>query len=63
MNIKSLLGAILGILGVVGLLYTVMLFSSNAGDTTNVQMPIIFGAVAIVLLFSGIGLVETVKED
>lgn len=62
MNIKSILGPILSIIGIVGLLYTVLLFSSG-NEETSLRMPIIYGVLGIILLASGIGLVETIEDE
>jgi len=63
MNLKRIFGALLTLLGIVGLIYAAMLFVNNTEGTRNIKMLIIYGLLGIVFFFSGIGLVRTTKDE
>lgn len=63
MNLKRTFGAILTILGIGGLIYTAVLFSSTNGDNRDIKMLIIYGVLGLVFFISGIGLVRTTKDE
>ena len=63
MNIKSIIGTILSLVGIIGLLYTVMLFTNAADTGPNTSLLFIYGSLGAILLISGIGLVESVDDD
>ena len=60
MNLKRAFGAILTILGIVGLIYTgVGIIQKNSEATTL----IVIGVIAIIFFFTGIGLVRNTKDE
>lgn len=60
MNMKRTFGAILTVLGIIGLIYTgVTVIQHNANTTTQV----VIGIISLLFFFSGIGLVKTTKDD
>jgi uncharacterized membrane protein len=63
MNIKRIFGSILTILGIVGLIYGAILFVNTAGGQRDVRALIIYGALGLLFLLSGIGLVRTTKDE
>lgn len=63
MNIKRLFGAILTILGIVGLIYTAFVFTDTSGSERDIKSLIIYGVLGIVFFMSGIGLVKTTKDE
>jgi len=63
MNIKSILGLLLGLIGVIGLLYSIMLYTNGTATGDNIRLLFIYGGIGAVLLASGIGLSESVKRD
>lgn len=63
MNLKRFFGALLTILGIVGLIYTAVIFSSTAGATRDIKSLIIYGILGIVFFTSGISLVRTTKDE
>jgi len=63
MNLKRIFGALLTLLGIVGLIYAAMLFANNTEGTRNIKMLIIYGLLGIVFFIAGIGLVRTTKDE
>lgn len=63
MNLKRLFGTILTLLGIAGLIYTAVLFSSTSGETKDIKGLIIYGILGIVFFVSGISLVKTTKDE
>ncbi|RKR11984.1 hypothetical protein C8C83_3744 [Flavobacterium sp. 90] len=63
MNLKRFFGALLTILGIVGLIYTAVIFSSTSGATRDIKSLIIYGILGIVFFTSGISLVRTTKDE
>ena len=63
MNIKRIFGALLTGLGIAGLIYTAVVFSSTSGDTRDIKELIIYGVLGIVFFASGISLVRTTKDE
>jgi hypothetical protein len=60
MNLKRTFGAILTILGIIGLIYVgIGIIQHTAGVTTLT----VVGIIAILFFFSGISLVRTTKDD
>jgi uncharacterized membrane protein len=62
MNLKRTFGAILTILGIIGLIYAAFIF---AGSTANQSMrtAIIYAVLGIIFFVSGIGLVKRTKDE
>jgi predicted Na+-dependent transporter len=63
MNIKRIFGAILTILGIVGLIYTAIIFVNTSGGTRAVKALIIYGVLGIIFFVAGIGLVRSTKDE
>ena len=63
MNIKRIFGSILTILGIVGLIYGAILFVNTTGGLRDVKALIIYGALGLIFLISGLGLVRTTKDE
>ncbi len=63
MNIKRIFGALLTLLGIVGLIYGAVLFVNTSGGTRDVKALIIYGILGIVFFIAGIGLVRTTKDE
>jgi len=60
MNIKRTFGAILTVLGIIGLIYTgIGIINHNAQITTMV----VIGIIAVIFFFTGISLVRTIKDE
>lgn len=63
MNMKRIFGGFLTILGIVGLVYTTIVFSSTAGSERDIKSLIIYGVLGVVFFVSGIGLIKTTKDE
>lgn len=56
-------GAILTLLGIGGLIYTAVVFSSTSGSERDIKSLIIYGILGVVFFISGISLVKTTKDE
>lgn len=63
MNIKRIFGAMLTVLGIVGLIYAAVLFVNSSGGTQNVKILATYGILGLLFFISGIGLVRTTKDE
>jgi uncharacterized membrane protein len=63
MNLKRIFGAILTVLGIVGLIYTAIVFANTNGGVRDVKALIIYGVLGLLFFISGIGLVRTTKDE
>lgn len=63
MNTKSILGLLLSLVGIFGLLYTILLYNHSSETGTGIRTVIIYGTLGAVLLASGFGLNESVKDE
>jgi len=63
MNVKRIFGVLLTLLGIVGLIYTAMIFANTGGGERDIRSLIIYGVLGIIFFVSGIGLVRTTKDE
>jgi uncharacterized membrane protein len=63
MNIKRIFGALLTVLGIVGLIYAAVLFVNSRSSTGNTKGLIIYGVLGLIFFIAGIGLVKTTKDE
>mgnify|MGYP005850052119 CR=1 FL=1 len=63
MNLKRIFGAILTILGIVGLIYAAILFVNTSDGTQNFKILAIYGVLGLIFFISGISLVRTTKDE
>lgn len=63
MNVKRIFGALLTIMGTVGLIYAAVVFASNSGDNRDVRSLIVFGVLGLIFFISGISLVKNTKDE
>ncbi|KAF2511544.1 hypothetical protein EYY60_08930 [Flavobacterium zhairuonense] len=63
MNLKRFFGGLLTVLGIIGLIYTAMIFADTTGGTRDIKSLIIYGILGIVFFTSGISLVRTTKDE
>ncbi|RYJ44421.1 hypothetical protein [Flavobacterium beibuense] len=63
MNLKRTFGAILTVLGIVGLIYAAYIFAATSTSEQNVKMTIVYGVVGLIFFISGIGLVKRTKDE
>jgi len=59
MNLKRTFGAVLTVLGIVGLIYTGIGVIQKSGNATTL---VVVGIISILFFFSGIGLVKNTKD-
>ncbi len=62
MNLKRIFGALLTILGIVGLIYAAVLFVNKGGDG-NLNALITYGIIGLIFFISGISLIRTTKDE
>ena len=60
MNLKRTFGAILTVLGIIGLIYTGVGVINHSNATTTM---IVVGIIAILFFFTGISLIRTTKDE
>lgn len=63
MNLKRIFGALLTILGIVGLVYAAVLLINTKGGTYDIKALAIFGILGLIFFASGISLVRTTKDE
>jgi uncharacterized membrane protein len=59
MNLKGIFGAILTILGIIGLIYAAVTYANDSADTKQM---IVFGLLGFIFFIAGIGLVKTTND-
>ena len=62
MNIKRIFGAVLTVLGIVGLIYAAVLFVNTGGGVRDVKTLATYGILGLIFFIAGIGLVRTTKD-
>lgn len=60
MNLKRTFGAILTVLGIVGLIYTGIEVINHGGQATTL---VVVGVIAILFFFTGISLIRTTNDQ
>ena len=60
MNLKRTFGALLTILGIVGLIYAGVTIINHSAQATSIM---VFAVIGLLFFFSGISLVRTVKDE
>jgi uncharacterized membrane protein len=63
MNLKRIFGAILTLLGIVGLIYAAYLFVNSSTGTRNIKTLVTYGIIGVIFFLSGIGLIKTTKDE
>jgi uncharacterized membrane protein len=63
MNVKRIFGTILTLLGIAGLIYCAVVFSSTSGSTQDIKSVIIYGVIGLIFFIAGIGLVRNTKDE
>lgn len=63
MNLKRIFGAILTILGIIGLIYAAYIFAGTSTAAQNIKVTAIYGIVGLIFFISGIGLIKTTKDE
>jgi uncharacterized membrane protein len=60
MNVKRIFGAVLTVLGIIGLIYAGYGFIKHSIQTREL---IVAGIIGLIFFFSGIGLVKNTKDE
>ncbi|MGF7042131.1 hypothetical protein [Mucilaginibacter lappiensis] len=60
MNLKRTFGAILTVLGIIGLIYTGIQIINHNGQATTL---VVVGIIALLFFFTGISLVRNTKDE
>jgi predicted Na+-dependent transporter len=63
MNLKRIFGALLTGLGMVGLIYTAILFVTRGSSALNIRSLITYGILGFIFFITGISLVRTTKDE
>jgi len=63
MNIKRIFGALLTVLGIVGIIYAAILFVNNSGGTHNIKSLVIYGILGLIFFIAGTNLIRTTKDE
>jgi predicted Na+-dependent transporter len=63
MNLKRIFGAILTVLGIIGLIYSAILFVNGELGVDNIKSLITYGLLSLLFFISGISLVRTTKDE
>lgn len=59
MDLKKLFGTLLTLLGIGGLIYAAILFGNGTGNTKQL---IVYALLGAIFFFSGVGLIRTMKS-
>lgn len=63
MNLKRIFGAILTVIGIVGLIYAAALFIDTSNSTREIKVIAIYGGLGLLFFITGISLVRTTKDE
>ena len=64
MNIKRIFGALLTVLGIIGLIYAAILFVNLSGSGAHgIKEIAIYTILGLIFFISGISLIQTIKDD
>lgn len=62
MNLKRMFGALLTLMGIVGLIYAAVLFANLSGGTHAIKAVVTYTILGLLFFVSGIGLIRTIKD-
>jgi len=63
MNLKRIFGALLTLLGIIGLIYAAAVFVQTSNNMHDMKALIVYGILGIIFFISGISLVRTTKDE
>jgi predicted Na+-dependent transporter len=63
MNIKRIFGSVLTVLGIIGMIYTAVIFVNTGGGIRDIRALVVYGLLGIVFFISGISLVRSTKDE
>ena len=63
MDLKRIFGALLTVLGIIGLIYTAIVYVNNDDGTQFIKALLIYGILGMIFFVAGIGLIRTTKDE
>lgn len=63
MNLKRIFGAVLTILGIVGLIYAAYIFINTNTGKSSIKVLAIYGILGLIFFISGIGLIKGTRDS
>ncbi len=63
MNLKRIFGAILTILGIIGLIYAAYIFINTNTGESSIKALAIYGILGLIFFISGIGLIKGTRDS
>jgi uncharacterized membrane protein len=61
--LNIIFGALLTVLGIVGLIYAAVIFTTIKGGSNGAKSLIIYSILGLLFFFAGIGLIRTTKDE
>ena len=63
MNLKKIFGAILTFLGIIGLIYSAVLFVNLQDGNRDLRALLTYGIVSFIFFIAGTGLIRSLKDE
>lgn len=63
MNLKRVFGAILTVLGIIGLIYAAYVFANTSTGEQSMKVTAVYGVVGLIFFISGIALIKRTKDE
>lgn len=63
MNLKRVFGAILTVLGIIGLIYAAYVFANTSTAEQSIKVTAVYGVVGLIFFISGIALIKRTKDE
>ncbi|MFP9117344.1 hypothetical protein ACLI08_06140 [Flavobacterium sp. RNTU_13] len=63
MNLKRIFGAVLTILGIIGLIYAAYIFINTNTGESSIKVLAIYGILGLIFFISGIGLIKGTRDS
>lgn len=63
MNLKRIFGALLTLIGTASLIYAAIVYTNSSRGNQELKLLSVFGVLGIIFFISGIGLIQTTKDE
>lgn len=63
MNLKRIFGAVLTVLGIVGLIYAAVLFVGSDNQGREMKYLLSYGILGLIFFISGMGLIRNTRDE
>jgi uncharacterized membrane protein len=63
MNLKRIFGAILTVLGIIGLIYAAYIFANISTGESSIKSTAVYAIIGLIFFIGGIGLVKRTRDD